>query len=242
MIREGRGASGLSWSEAGDPRGLVVVYFHGTTKEREPFPFSDVAERLGIRLLMADRPGYGGSAPNSHASLSDVGRMVLGDLDDEGVDRFSVLGWSGGGPHALGCAAVAQSRVRAVGLIASWAPMNPPDRGLPVGVRFAMEAAARLPRPAIRSMFLLGRHSSAGMVDDVRRVARPWGFGVERVASAVRVVAWHAEGDRQVPLAPWRALDGIELTVVSGDSHDVSSDLWEVALRRVAIDEPQALS
>lgn len=223
----------LSWSEVGDQRGPVVVYFHGTESVKHRIPYPDVADELGVRVLMADRPGYGNSAPMSDASFSDVGRVVLADLDEQGVDQFSVLGWSGGGPHALACAAFAPRRVRAVGLFASWAPMNPPDRGLPVGVRFAMRVAATLPRSAVRAMLLIGRQSSVGMIDDVRRVARPWPFDVERVASSVPVFAWHAEADRQVPLAPWRDVNGIELTVLPGASHGVSREVWEDALRSV---------
>lgn len=229
----------LSWSEAGDPDGPVVVYFHGTQKAKQDMPFPDIAERLGIRMLMVDRPGYGGSAPMPGTSLLDIGRMVLGDLVEvHDVDRFSVLGWSGGGPHALACAAVARERVRAVGLLASWAPMNPPHRGLPLGVRVAMRSATVLPRSALRVMFVFGRQSSAGMVDDTRRVARPWGFDVDGVASAVPVLVWHSAGDREVPVAPWRDVKGVELTVVPGDSHDPSPEVWADALRRVVNDDP----
>lgn len=220
----------MSWSEVGDPKGPVVVYFHGTPKAVEPFSHADVADEVGARVLMVDRPGYGNSPSRPGASFSDVARMVLDDLTGMGLDQCSLLGWSGGGPHALACAAEAPSRVRAVGLFGSWAPMHPPDRGLPLGVRFAMRVAASLARPAVQLM-LLGRHGRAGMVDDVRRVARPWGFDVERVASSVRVVAWHAEGDRQVPMAPWREINGVELNVLPGDSHDVSPERWEIALR-----------
>lgn len=74
------------------------------------------------------------------------------------------------------------------------------------------------------------------MVDDVRRVACPWGFDVERLVSSVPVVAWHAAHDRQVPVAPWRAIKGVDLNVVDGDSHDVGPELWEVALRTLATD------
>jgi pimeloyl-ACP methyl ester carboxylesterase len=225
----------LSWSEAGDPAGPVVVYFHGTQKASQSIPFPDVAGRLGVRMLMVDRPGYGGSAPIPGATLLDIGGMVLADLVDvHGVDRFSVLGWSGGGPHALGCAAVPGTRVRAVGLLASWAPMDPPHRGLPRSVRVGMRCGAVLPRSALRAMFALGRQSSEGMVDDTRRVAKPWGFDIDRVAAAVPVFAWHCQGDRQVPVAPWREFDGIDLSVLPCDSHDVSSALWETAVRRVA--------
>jgi pimeloyl-ACP methyl ester carboxylesterase len=217
------------------------VYCHGTAGTKQEIPFPDIADRLGVRLLMVDRPGYGRSAPIADMSLLDFGRLVLGGLDEREVGRFSLLGWSGGGPHVLGCAAVAPQRVRVVGLLSSWAPMNPPHPGLPVGVRFAMRAAAILPRSVMRMMFKLGRRSSVGMVDDVRRVTRPWQFDVDRIASSVPVLAWHAEADRQVPLAPWRDVDGIELTVVPGASHEVSSELWEVALQAVAFyDSPPA--
>jgi len=232
MTLSGGGAR-LAWSEAGDPGGPAVVYFHGTPKTEEPFAYTEVADEVGVRVLMVDRPGYGSSPPRAGASFTDVARMVLDDLAGMGVREFAVLGWSGGGPHALACAADSPSRVRSVGLFGSWAPMDPPDRGLPLGVRFAMRVAANLPRPAVQLM-LLGR--SAGMADDVRRVARPWGFDVERVAASVRVVAWHAEHDPQVPVAPWRAVKGIELNVLPGDAHDVSRDLWKVALRSVAGD------
>jgi pimeloyl-ACP methyl ester carboxylesterase len=223
----------LSWSKSGNAAGPVVVYFHGTGNAKQDIPFPAIAEGLGIRVLMADRPGYGTSAPMPDASLLDIGRVVLGDLDDQNVEEFSVLGWSGGGPHALACAAVAPTRVRAVGLLSSWAPMAPPHRELPLRVRAAMRAAVALPRPAVRLMFLLERQTSVGQVDDVRRVARPWEFEVERVASAVRVLAFHAERDRQVPLAPWRDVKGIELTIVPGDAHDFPPDLWTLVLRRL---------
>lgn len=231
--RERSGSSGLSGFEAGVATGPVVVYFHGTPKTSSDSALLDLAGPLGIRLLAFDRPGYGSSPSVPDASLGDVARMVLAELDHDGVAKFSVLGWSGGGPHALACAAVAPERVLAVGLLGSWAPMNPPDRGLPFGVRFAMRVAAALPRGAVRLM-LLGRPSSTGMADDVRRVARPWGFGVDQIARSVRVVAWHADGDRTVPAGPWRHIDGVELRVLAGDSHEVSRDLWERALREVA--------
>ena len=99
-----------------------------------------------------------------------------------------------------------------------------------------MRAAAVLPRSAIRLMFLLGLQTNAGMVDDVRRVARPWEFDIEQVALSVRVRAWHADGDRQVPSAPWRDVKGIELTIVPGDFHEFPVELWETALRRTADD------
>jgi pimeloyl-ACP methyl ester carboxylesterase len=220
----------LTWTEAGDPNGPVVVYFHGTAKTHEAMPFPEAAARLHLRVLMADRPGYGGSPARTRASFKEIAEIMLRDLDAMGVEQFAVVGFSGGGPHALAFTNFAPARTRAVGLIGSWAPMNPPDRGLPAGVRFAMRVAAALPRAVLHFILFLGRQSSAGMVDDVRRVARPWGFTVERIASTARVVVWHAEDDPQVPIAPWRDITGITLNVVPGAEHEPSADTWEAAL------------
>jgi pimeloyl-ACP methyl ester carboxylesterase len=224
----------MLWFEAGATDGPAIVYFHGTAGERDDLPFPDLAEELGVRWLMAERPGYQRSAARPGASMLDIGRMVADDLDELGVDRFAVLGYSGGGPHALACAVVAPARVRIVGLLSSWAPMNPPDPGLSLQVRFGMRVAATLPRAAVKLMLIAERRGSDGMVDDVCRVARPWGFDVESVASSVRVVVWHAEGDPQVPIAPWRAFTDVELHAVPGDSHDLPREMWETALRALA--------
>jgi pimeloyl-ACP methyl ester carboxylesterase len=237
MIGERRARSGMLWFEAGDAAGPAVVYFHGTAGEREDLPFPDLAEQLGVRWLMAERPGYQRSAPKRGASFADIGRMVGDDLSELGVGPFSVLGYSGGGPHALACAAVAPSRVRAVGLLNSWAPMNPPDPGLSRSVRFGMRAAAVLPRAVVRLMLTAQGRGSEGMTDDICRVARPWGFDVEAVASSGRVIVWHAEGDPQVPVTPWRRVQGIELHVVDGNSHEVPRERWETALRELARDD-----
>jgi pimeloyl-ACP methyl ester carboxylesterase len=223
----------LHWSEVGERDGPVVVYFHGTANGKQEIPFPEAAERLGIRLLMADRPGYGISTAAPDASLLDVARTILRDLDGLGAEQFSVLGFSGGGPYALACAAAAPARVHAVGLLSSWAPMTPPHRGLPLGVRVAMRAASALPRPALRLMFLLGMQTTVGMVDDVRRVSHPWTFEITTVSSTVRVLAWHAEGDPQVPAAPWHDIAGVGLTITSGDAHETPPDVWESALRSV---------
>jgi hypothetical protein len=117
--------------------------------------------------------------------------------------------------------------------------MNPPDPGLSRSVRFGMRAAAVLPRAVVRLMLTAQGRGSEGMTDDIRRVARPWGFDVEAVASSARVIVWHPEGDPQVPVTPWRRVKGIELHVVDGDSHEVPRERWETALRELARDDPK---
>jgi pimeloyl-ACP methyl ester carboxylesterase len=230
----------LDWSGDGPRRGTPVVYFHGTPRSNGRLPFPDAINRAGAHVMSPERPGYGGRSALPDATFADIARLVLTDLDLLGVDRFSVLGWSGGGPHALACAAYAPERVDAVALIASWAPMDPPDPGLPRTVRFAMRRANVSGRPILRLMLASGGHFHAGMTDDLRRVARPWGFTVEDVARATHVVAWHSEGDRQVPIGPWRAIDGVELRALPGDAHECTADAWTDAIAFAAGVTPRA--
>ncbi|MFZ0324911.1 MAG: alpha/beta hydrolase [Actinomycetes bacterium] len=94
----------------------VIVYFHGTPDSR--LTIDICAEQLSsapARLIAFDRPGYGGSdfQPFSFASVAEDTRAVM---DEFGVERFAVLGLSGGGPFALSCAAHLPDRVSAVGV------------------------------------------------------------------------------------------------------------------------------
>ncbi len=223
----------LRWFDAGATKGPTVAYFHGTEASEHQIPFPEVAQDLGIRVLMALRPGYGASPAMPNASLRDVARVVIEDLAAFDVNEFWVMGWSGGGPYALACAVEAPRRVAGVGLFSSWAPMNPPDAGLPMSVKFAMFVAARSPRPAVRALFV-GRGAPDGMIDDVRRVARPWEFSPRDVVTEHRVVVWHARDDDQVPVRPWRKFDSVELRLRDGTEHAIAIEDWREALNLVA--------
>jgi pimeloyl-ACP methyl ester carboxylesterase len=83
----------------------------------------DAAER-GIRLVAYDRPGYGGSTPAPDRSVADAAGDVAAIAEALGVERFAVWGISGGGPHALACAALLPERVVAVASLASVAPID----------------------------------------------------------------------------------------------------------------------
>ncbi len=103
--------------------GPVVFWHHGTPNiGAPPSPLFPAAERLGLRWVSYDRPGYGGSTPrrgrNVASAASDVARVA----DALNIERFGVFGHSGGGPHALACAALLPERVSAVVGVASMAP------------------------------------------------------------------------------------------------------------------------
>jgi pimeloyl-ACP methyl ester carboxylesterase len=109
--------------EAGHPTGRPVLVHNGTPNSRLLFG-RDVAraERQGIRLISYDRPGYGGSTPRPGRTVGhcaeDV-RAIAASLD---IERLAVWGISGGGPHAIACAALLPELVPAVAVLASPAP------------------------------------------------------------------------------------------------------------------------
>jgi pimeloyl-ACP methyl ester carboxylesterase len=109
----------LSTQVYGDPDGWPVFLLHGTPGSRKgPHPRAAVLHRLGVRLISFDRPGYGGSDRLEGRQVVDVAEDVLAIAGAYGVKRFSVVGRSGGGPHALACAALLpEHTVRAAVLV-----------------------------------------------------------------------------------------------------------------------------
>jgi pimeloyl-ACP methyl ester carboxylesterase len=108
---------------SGNPDGHPVVYLHGTPGSRVgPFPRAQVLYELGVRLISFDRPGYGRSDRLLSRLVVDVVPDVEAIVDQLGVERFAVLGRSGGGPHALACAALMPMRVTRAGVLVSLAP------------------------------------------------------------------------------------------------------------------------
>ena len=102
---------------------LPVFWHHGTPNlGAPPEPLFEAAERLGLRWFSVDRPGYGGSTPAPGRTMASVAGDVEQVADALGIDRFAVVGYSGGGSYALGTAATLGDRVKAVVTLAAIAP------------------------------------------------------------------------------------------------------------------------
>jgi pimeloyl-ACP methyl ester carboxylesterase len=102
---------------------LPVVWHHGTPNVgAPPEPLFAAADRLGLRWVSFDRPGYGSSTIAQGRTISFVANDVAKVADALGIDEFAVAGYSGGGSYALGCAAVLGTRVRGVLSLAGIAP------------------------------------------------------------------------------------------------------------------------
>jgi pimeloyl-ACP methyl ester carboxylesterase len=115
----------LDIAVAGPADGAVVLFHHGT-------PGSPLllgaqlragAER-GLRHVAYARPGYAGSGRAAGRRIADCAADAAAVLDALGVVECVTIGWSGGGPHALACAALLRERVRAAATIAGVAPAD----------------------------------------------------------------------------------------------------------------------
>jgi pimeloyl-ACP methyl ester carboxylesterase len=118
----------LAVEVTGAPDGLPVFLLHGTPGSRRgPKPRSIVLYRMGVRLVCYDRPGYGRSDRHEGRSVADAAGDVAAVADALRIDRFGVVGRSGGGPHALACAALLPRRVTRTAVLVSIAPADAAD-------------------------------------------------------------------------------------------------------------------
>jgi pimeloyl-ACP methyl ester carboxylesterase len=108
---------------AGPADGLPLVLHEGTPVGLVMYPPTVQAARIrGLRVILAARPGYEGSTPRPGRRVVDVAGDTAAVLDELGADTFVTVGWSGGGPHALACAAAWPGRCLAAASVAGVAP------------------------------------------------------------------------------------------------------------------------
>ncbi len=115
----------LGFDDFGDPEGTPVLFFHGFGSSRVVrHPDDDIAGELGARVIAVDRPGIGLSTRQPGRRVTDFPQDVAELLEILGVERCSVVAWSGGGPYALACAWQMPERFSVVGLISAPAPLS----------------------------------------------------------------------------------------------------------------------
>ncbi len=117
------GGRSLGYAEYGDRNGWPLFYCHGFPGSRIEARFAhEIGARRGVRIIAVDRPGFGGSCFQPGRRIADWPDDLCRVADHLDIDRFSVLGVSGGGPYALACALRLPSRLRAVGVVCGLAP------------------------------------------------------------------------------------------------------------------------
>lgn len=146
MLPDGRK---LAYAEYGALDGRSVLYFHGSPSSRlEPLLYGEALfSGAGLRLIAPDRPGMGRSDPQSERGFSDWPRDVLALADHLGLDRFSVLGNSGGCGYVAACAALIPERLHAAVVVSGAWRMDWPEAkdSLPAHLRLFWTLAGRAP-------------------------------------------------------------------------------------------------
>jgi len=117
----------LAYAEYGDPQGLPLFFFHGFPGSRYDGAYTgQVAAKMGIYLIAPDRPGMGYSDFKPGRKLLDWPDDVCFLADSLHFETFGVLGYSGGGPHALACAYKIPERLTSICVMAGVGPVTEP--------------------------------------------------------------------------------------------------------------------
>lgn len=192
-----------SWL-GGDEQGLALVFHAGTPAPPVHWGSLDAAAReRGLRLISYARPGYSGSTRHPGRSIADAATDTAAVLDELGAQEFVVLGHSGGGPHALACAALLPGRCLAAVSLASVAPFDAVDLDWMAGMadENVQEFTTVLEGEAVLRPYLTTyaeqfsavtaedvATSLAGLVSDVDRVALT-GELADMLARSLRLAA-----------------------------------------------------
>jgi pimeloyl-ACP methyl ester carboxylesterase len=103
--------------------GTALLWHHGSPQTGALLaPVLAAANARGIRLLSYGRPSYGGSTEQPGRTVADAASDVAQLLDQLGIERCATMGASGGGPHALACAAALPDQITAAVTLAGIAP------------------------------------------------------------------------------------------------------------------------
>jgi pimeloyl-ACP methyl ester carboxylesterase len=242
----------LTLDDVGDPAGTPVVYLHGGGDSRlSRHPDDSIAAALGIRLLAVDRCGPAVRRTSLRAWADELLQAVE-------PERFAVVGWSAGGPHALALAAAAPDRVSRVALVGSM-PTHAGTAVLSRDVRRAMRVARVAPRVAARALedwgrkpppptgdplsdaaYAAGRRESfryggLWLARELAYLGRPWGFELADVQAPVTL--WWGENDTVCVPAIGRdferSLPNARLRIEPG-THQILFSRWRDILEEVA--------
>lgn len=180
----------IGFAEFGDPQGRAVFWLHGTPGARRQIPMEArvYAEERQIRLIGIDRPGIGSSTPYQYDTIAAFADDLRTIADTLGIDKFEVIGLSGGGPYTLACAAAMPDRVVAAGVLGGVAPVRGAD-AIGGGISTLISLAA----PVIQVAGAPIRLAASQLIRLIRPVAEPALYAYARISP---------EADRQLLVRP----------------------------------------
>jgi len=121
----GPGGRALEVAVSGPADGVPLITHHGTPGAAVPYaPAVEAAAERGLRHVVYSRPGYAGSDRDEGRDVAGCAADVAAILDALDAQRCYTYGESGGGPHALACAALLPDRVVKAATIAGVAPWD----------------------------------------------------------------------------------------------------------------------
>jgi pimeloyl-ACP methyl ester carboxylesterase len=157
VIVRAAGERQLEALASGPTDGLTLVLHNGTPAGLMAAPgIAAAAAERGLRLVVYARPGYESSTPVPGRRVGDAAADLAAVLDAVGAAEFVTVGWSGGGPHALACAALLPGRCLAAATMAGVAPYQAEglDWSQGMGSENVAEFHAALAGPAALTKFL----------------------------------------------------------------------------------------
>src|SRR5215210_3425405 len=209
--------------DTGDAYGRLAVFWHHGTPNigAPPEPLFAAAEDLGIRWVSYDRAGYGRSTPDPGRNLASAAAGVSAVADRLGIDRFALMGHSGGGSHALAPSGVASLGAAAEGRVAKerfQASDAEYDPEFTAADHAALEGEwswfADVVGPAVEG-------GPGGLIDDDLAYVSPW--GVDPTGAKAPILLLHGGRDRVVPSShgEWlaRHCPSTDLRLYADDGH-----------------------
>ena len=206
----------LCYADYGTEEGFPMLYCHGFPASRlEAQLAHDEARRQGVRIIAVDRPGFGRSDSYADRAILEWPQDVEALMRHLRVEKFSIIGVSGGAPYAMCCAFCLKEQVYKLGIVSG------------LGYLGDKSALAHLRTSFAAIVNLYSFSALAGSVLTKQLLGRLFktypGFAVSMIKSL------SAEKDQQVLSDPY-IRDGIQASLHEAFHQGRDGPAWEFFL------------